>query len=93
MSGELNVEELLGMYAMQKRREAVASLMAGNDTQCFTTEQYVDRYIEQDGRLEAEFRAGHRRLIRELASMHLRSVGAREVKPDLWTTDNQENHQ
>ena len=77
--------DLMADLGMHCRRKVVASLLAGNDTQCFTTEQYRDAYTRicngGDDRIMKEL--GSHPL--ELAEMHLRSLRElREVRPGLW---------
>lgn len=89
------VGELLFQAIGKPRREAaIRSLLAGNDTQCFTTESYRLAY----DRLSRE---EHERRVREygwvsqfvplmwsdgLAEMHLRTSGlVREVSASVWT--------
>ncbi len=79
--GNETIEQLIGMLAMDMRRKAVVSLLAGNDTQCFSTEQYQRAY-ERESRTPGWCW----RLEDGLAKKHLLSTGlVREVKPGLWT--------
>lgn len=75
----------LGMY---QRRKVVKSLLAGNDTQCFTTEQYLDRYVKlcNSGDDRTMTGLGPHRL--SLAEKHLRSLPLVEVQPGVWTPAN-----
>ncbi len=85
----MNVKALLRQLMRVNRKETVDRLLAGNDTQCFTTEQY--------GRLHAKLHwgkdveQGERWLLLRfdsdgcLARMHLRTYDrVVEVKPDVW---------
>jgi hypothetical protein len=88
------VADLLFQAIGKPRREAaIRGLLAGNDTQCFTTEAYRVAY----DRLSRE---EHERRVRDygwlskfiplawepgLAEMHLRTSGlVREVSPAVW---------
>jgi hypothetical protein len=73
------------------RQHAVDSLLRGSDVQCFTTQQYAERYSEQN-------RPAHRNnpLTRVItyacARMHLETLGTvREVKPDVWASSGSGN--
>lgn len=79
------MESLIGKLAMMIRREVVDSLMEGNDTQCFTTDQYMERYFQRER--NGEEVDAYRRWWREenLARQHLQSLRCIEVKPDVWT--------
>jgi hypothetical protein len=72
------------------RMTVVNSLLAGNDTQCFTTQQYREAYCRQThrrsrekdwikDRLDEMFTDG-------LATKHLRGLSdaVTEVSPDVW---------
>ncbi len=74
----------LGHYCAEK---AAKELLAGNDTQCFTTEQYMEKYFDLNHRGD-NHRDGFRRWWRQdgIARMHLtKRLGMREVKPDIWS--------
>lgn len=77
------MDSLFFQLAMKMRRETVVSLMAGNDTGCFTTQQYLDRYVRVAQRGEVGI------MDLGLAEEHLRSLKrlVREVWPGVWTTD------
>lgn len=75
---ELNL--IIRELGRKLKREVVAKLLQGNNTQCFTTEQYLQKYIEhvQDGDKGV--------MDLKLARQHLMSgTNIREVKPDVWT--------
>jgi hypothetical protein len=83
------IESLIGQLSMEIRRKTVASLLEGNDVQCFTTDQYMDRYLEKN-RLDDQYKDGWIRWWDKegLARMHLESLGMVEVKPDVWKEAN-----
>ncbi len=82
---------LVGSIARAFRQGTVEALLAGNDTGCFTTEQYAAEYIRQD---HCSLGDSPERRVREkdwwvkhhLAEKHLRSLPdlVREVKPGVW---------
>ena len=81
LSGK-TVEQLIGELGMYHRRLTVCSLLEGNDTCCFTTEQYKQAY-EKVGKSPPwiwKMRGGN------LARHHLRSIPelVRELGNDLW---------
>jgi hypothetical protein len=76
-----NLMEQLGNAC---RRKVVAALLAGNNTCCFTTEQYVQEYVRQN-RIGDPYTENWLKWIGSLAEKHLRSVGCQEVKPGIWT--------
>lgn len=87
--------ELSGLVLKLQRKQArdtINRLLAGNDTQCFTTEQYVTAYVkahwkkdEGGGRaVLGWFKSGGKG--ETIAHWHLRTSGmVHEVKPDVWT--------
>ena len=85
----VTMDELFGMLAMHVRRKVVAALLAGNDTQCFTTEQYKAEYERQQpmpagyGRSDVYWRLDP---TGDLARKHLLSLAelVREVRPGVW---------
>ncbi len=78
---------LIAQLGMASRRKVVRSLLAGNDTQCFTTQQYAEAYHRICHQNDMAHRDGWICYLIELAPKHLRSVGMREVKPGLWTVE------
>ncbi len=90
MSDEDEVDEplspqdrsLINLICSAVRNGVVDNLMAGNDTQCFTTEQYHEAYLKSTS--DGDFVARYFTL--ETARMHLRTNRrVREVKPGIWT--------
>ncbi len=83
--------DIFRRLGMSNRRKVVESLLTGNDVQCFTTQQYAEAYhrichrsddiTAQDGRWV--------QWLTEIAPKHLKSVGMREIKPDLWAPEAQ----
>lgn len=81
-------EELLGRAARTMEGECIRSLLSGNDTQCFTTEQFEaakERWLTQHiGRTREEL--GVYTPPRSVARKQLLAIGlVVEVKPDVWT--------
>lgn len=76
-------EELLRLIAMALTDEIVRELLAGNDTCCFTTQQYeqarIDKY-QKKYKIDVWDYAPEGWARRHLEM--LRSL--REVKPDVW---------
>ncbi len=88
-------ERWLGCMILDCRRDVCRSLLRSNDTQCFTTAQYADRYcaIMHAKEPSADVRAmlrGH--MTPDLARQHLASISdmVREVRPDVWTATEEE---
>lgn len=78
---EIDVDKLIHQLFRQHRRKVIASLMAGNDTCCFTTEQYIDRWVKIIHKGDQTTRW----MVESVArTRHLPPV-CQEVKPDLWT--------
>jgi len=76
----------------EKKKESINNLLAGNDTQCFTTVQYAKMYAKLHWKGMEE---GGERMMNmadeitgeTLAHRHLRQCKlVKEVKPDVWTT-------
>jgi hypothetical protein len=77
------MDGLIGLM-IGMRAEVVRSLLAGNDTCCFTAEQYRQAY-ESKWRRASNSHYGCQPLSDELIAMHLRSTGlVREVSPGVW---------
>lgn len=74
---------LMHQFFLQSRRKVIRHLLAGNDTQCFTTEQYLKAWhtVINHGK-------GNSILYLALAEQHLRTAPhlVREVKPGVWTS-------
>lgn len=88
--GDESFEDTLGNIFLVHRLGCARSLLSGNDTGCFTTEQYRRRFIEREPidfptwttRIRAKI------VTTETALAHCRRLVARgfirEVKPDVW---------
>jgi uncharacterized protein with PIN domain len=85
------IDAIVGMLLKENKRATVAALLAGNDTQCFTTQQYIEMYARLNWKGQEEM--GRRCLsglwsddVEEtLAHKHLRTFReVREVKLDVW---------
>ena len=87
MSFDVGPKDLLlvGTIARAFREGAVERCLKGNDTQCFTTEQYQDAYDEEN---DKAFRTKcmPNRWANGLAEKHLRSLPdlVQEVRPGVW---------
>lgn len=70
----------VGWMARAIREGVVSDLLAGNDAQCFTTNQYAEAYRK------GSFASDLIPLTTELAEIHLRSLPdlVREVRPGIW---------
>jgi hypothetical protein len=42
-----DIDDICRTLHVQKRRKVIKSLLAGNDTQCFTTMQYAERMFDK----------------------------------------------
>ena len=75
-----NMDYLFGLLAMDCRRQTAKSLLAGNDTQCFSTQQYLDTYIRDINKGDISL------MNLVLARKHLESIPeiAVEVREDVW---------
>jgi hypothetical protein len=83
------MNNLFGQLGMYVRRKVVAALLVGNDTQCFSTDQYKAEYERQQPMPKPYGRsASYWQLDPEmdLARRHLLSVPelVREVRSDVW---------
>lgn len=78
---ELNVDALMGAFAVSLRVETIHELLSGNDAGCFTTEQYQEQYQKSVNRSIPDVP-----LSLSLAHMHLERLPnlVHEVKPDVW---------
>ncbi len=73
---------LMAALAIHQRRKVVDILLRGNDTQSFTTQQYLDTYIKEINKGQACL------MDLELARYHLEETlydRVYESKVDLWT--------
>lgn len=75
-----NLNRLLRQLLVKKTAFIVRSLLRGNDTQCFTTEQYEQEWIRK---------YSHEIGSVKLARMHLELPAIRkmvkEVSPNVWS--------
>ena len=77
---------LMRKMGMNQRRKTVAALLAGNDTGCFTVQQYAEAYHRICHRDDPYHKDDVIRCLTTVAPQHLRSVGMKEVKPDVWAS-------
>lgn len=87
---------LIHNLALKYRREAAESLLIGNDTGCFTTEQYRIRFIELENK---RFNLSRQLTLGAYDKIFgpnwtwdwLESIPetVREVSPDIWAATNQ----
>lgn len=77
---------LVSMMARAFRQGAVEKCLAGNDTGCFTTEQYQKAYDAEGDRTFSKTAPVVSRWSPGLAETHLRSMPdmVREVSPGVW---------
>ena len=73
--------DALGLY---QRRKVVKALLAGNDTQCFTTQQYAEAYHHIAHRADPVHKERWIAWIAKLTPKHMASIGMVEVKPGVW---------
>lgn len=74
-------DALVGVCAIWMRKELVAGLMQGNDTACWTTQQYLEAWEKR------WWKSG---MGIEMARKHLEGLndwGVREVGNDVWTKE------
>lgn len=88
---ELN--NLMHQLHLATRKKTTAKCFVGNDTQCFTEEQYIEAWFNQrrgnrDSEIEAREKAWWRR--GGMARKHLTAAGMVEVKPGVWTMPNKD---
>lgn len=83
-------DEFFGQIILHIRKGIVASLLKGNDTCCFTTEQYQTAYRTKFPPVrcgQSEFT-----ITSLTADMHLRTLGTLdEVGPGVWMQKNPGN--
>lgn len=77
--------------ALSMRHRAIRKLLAGNDTACFTTEQYREAFHANYADASELTQKAMRRVVDyDLARVHLVGEGkfrpspVREVRPDVW---------
>lgn len=80
----VDMDALIAELGMHQRRKVVHALLAGNDAQCFTTDQYAEAYHQICHKGELERKRFWIEWLTELAPKHLRSVGMVEVNPGIW---------
>jgi hypothetical protein len=80
-------DALLGIIARAFREGAVRRCLSGNDTGCFTVEDYMRAYDGTERRKKDIAECHGLTLSRELAVRHLQSLPdlVREVKPGTWS--------
>ena len=79
----LDLNALFKQLHLNLRERTICKLLAGNDTGCFTVEQYTDTYLELQKHDDDRIRAGFRRwFLSGLAAEDLQASGSvREVRP------------
>ena len=85
---EKEFQNLMAQLGMEQRRKVVNSLLSGNDTQCFTTEQYAIAYHKICHNNDPSYKDGWIKWLVKLAPKHLMSVGMVEVKDGIWSMPN-----
>ena len=88
----LDIGKLMKQLNLLMRKEAIASLLAGNDTQCFTTQQYREAFCRRqmknarDEEIKVMPAFYDRVIDPDWARMHLETLPklVKEVKPDVW---------
>lgn len=88
---QLSLDQMLLQLCLSQRDSVIRELLAGNDTQCFTTEQYRQRFCHywqiQNARGE---NISAMILTMDLARAHLAGKGkfnpspVCEVRPKIW---------
>lgn len=81
---DLDIDKLFVEFGLHLRRKVVRALLAGNDMQCFTTEQYVEAYYRIAYDNAPERKDLWIKWLTELTSKHMQSVGVSEVRPGVW---------
>lgn len=77
---EIDIEALFHRVGARQRADAVRSLLVGNDTGCFTLDQYRRAYERISGYDSSVWPISD-----DLATRHLRATGlVREVRPGVW---------
>jgi len=82
---EEKLNDLIVSLGDSHRREAVARLLSGNDTQCFTERQYAEMYHAVAHKDDPFHKEHWINWLTELAPKHLLSIGCVQVKPGIWT--------
>ena len=74
----------LGLY---QRRKVVKSLLVGNYTQCFSTEQYAKAYHRICHNDDPEHKDGWIKWLISLTPTHMKSIAMTEVRPSVWAKE------
>lgn len=81
---DLDFGSLVADLGLHQRRKVVSALLAGNDTQCFSTQQYAAAYHRVAHNDDPKHRERWIEWLVKLAPKHLQSLGMREVSPGVW---------
>lgn len=75
---------LMADLGIHQRKKVVATLLAGNDTQCFTTQQYAEAYHRICHRDDEDHKKNWIKYLSDLTPRHMESIGMTEVNPGVW---------
>lgn len=80
---------LAASIARMLREDVVRKLLAGNDTQCFTTEQYKKAYREHSDKVFRVKIPDRLDWLDVTAEMHLRGLSdiITEIRPGVWAAN------
>ena len=81
---QLDLDGLVRQLGLHQRRKVVEFLLAGNDTQCFSTNQYAEAYHRICCNDDPAHKENWLKYLMSLTPAHMRSVGMTEVRPGVW---------
>ena len=83
----IDIDQLLGQLCTEQHQKCIDSLLAGNDTGCFTIQQYAERYHNLHHKdTDRQYHEGWVKFLADVSPRHLRRLGCTEVKPGVWTS-------
>ena len=85
-SDTIDLDSLIEQLHISLRERTIRGLLVGNDTGCFTVEQYTDAYLKHQ-KVDDQYKDGFRRwFLSGLAERHLNgSPSVQAVKPGVWS--------
>ena len=84
---ETEFNGLIHELGLHQRRKVVSDLLVGNDTQCFSTEQYAEAYHRICHNNNPAHRDGWIKWLVKLTPTHMESIGMIEVRPGIWAEE------
>src|ERR1700704_3034836 len=79
------IEQLVRELGRHQVQETMRALLSGNDTQCFTSDQFIEKHLAMHHKPDDPYLDGYRRVWKERwLRGWMKKFKIQEVKPDVW---------